>query len=57
MSETLFGCTECKFVIYVYIYTYVEVRLSPLSVARASHYVKEAELGYSHFLGCQHGRS
>ena len=37
--------------IYMYIYMYVcmEVRMSPLSVERATHYVKEAELGHSHF--------
>ena len=31
-------------------YVCVEVRISPLSVARAPHYVKEAELDHSHFL-------
>ena len=34
---------------------YMEVRMSPLSVAWAPHYVKEAELGHSHFLGCGMG--
>ena len=29
--------------------------MSPLSVAPAPHYVKEVELGNSHFLGQQHG--
>ena len=36
---------------YMYIYIYVEVCLSPLSVAWEPHYVKEAELDHSHFLG------
>ena len=29
--------------------------MSPLSVAWAPHYVKEAKLGHSHFLGRRHG--
>ena len=44
-SETLFRCTEYKFAIYICI----EVRMSPLSVAWAPHYLEEAELGHSHF--------
>ena len=30
--------------------------MSPLSVMRAPHYVKKAELGHSYFLGQRHGR-
>ena len=32
VSETLFRCTECKFAIYIC----MEVRMSPLSVARGT---------------------
>ena len=30
------------------LYICMEVRMSPLPVAQASHYVKEVELGHSH---------
>ena len=33
----------------IYVYICMEVRMSPLSVAWAPHYVKAAELGHSHF--------
>ena len=40
---------------YTYIYIiYGEVHTSPLSVAWAPHYIKEAELGHSHWW---HGQS
>ena len=45
--------TECKFAIYIY----MEVHMSPLSVARTPHYINEAELGYSHFLGWRYMES
>ena len=32
-------------------YVCMEVRMSPLSIAWAPHYVKEEKLGHSHFLG------
>ena len=35
--------------IYIYIHVYMEAHMSPLSVAQAPHYIKEAELGHSHF--------
>ena len=53
-SETLFRCTECKFVTCIH----MDVRMLPLSVTQAPHYVKEeAELGHSYFLDRWHGRS
>ena len=40
MSETLLRCTECKFALYG----------SMNSVAQTPHYIREAELGHSHFV-------
>ena len=34
----------------------MEVHTSPCLVTWAPHYVKEAELGHSHFLGWRHGQ-
>ena len=33
----LFRCTECKFAMYVYIYVYLEVCVSPVFVAWGRH--------------------
>ena len=43
--------------LYIYMCVCMEVRMSQLSVGRAPHYVKVAELGHSHCLGRQHMES